>query len=98
LTVSIPIGVITAFLVSIALRARRGKVQSGVEGLVGVAGIARTPLVPNGKITVQGEIWNAVSSTDVPEGEPVIIRSVEGLTLRVEPVRIGDTQQLSAKR
>lgn len=97
LTVSIPIGIITAFLVSIALHARRAKVQTGVEGLIGKTGIARTPLVPSGKITVQGEIWNAASSASVPEGERVIIRSVDGLTLRVEPVRAGDSHELSAK-
>lgn len=94
LTVSVPIGIITAFLVGIALRARRAKVQTGVEGLVGEIGIARTPLVPEGKIMVQGEIWNAVSSSELPEGEQVIIRSVDGLTLHVEPTSVGGRHTL----
>lgn len=96
LTVSIPIGLITAFLVGIALRARRAKVQTGVERFIGEIGFARTPLVPQGKVVVQGEIWNAISSADVSEGEPVVIRSVDGLTLRVEPSHARSTQ-LAAK-
>src|SRR5205807_1105286 len=61
LAVSIPLGVITAFLMSIALRARRNKVVTGPEGLIGEVGIARTPIAPRGTVFVHGEIWNATS-------------------------------------
>jgi membrane-bound serine protease (ClpP class) len=88
LSVSIPIGLITAFLVGIALRARRAKVITGPQGMVGEGGTALTPLVPEGKVLVHGEIWNAVSSAEMQEGEQVVVRAVEGLTLRVEPVRV----------
>ena len=87
LLVSVPIGAITAFLVSIALRARRNKVTTGPQGLVGDTGTARTPLTPEGKIVVRGEIWNAISSVPVQEGDSVIIRDVDGLTLKVDPAR-----------
>lgn len=99
LTVSVPIGLITAFLVGIALRARRNKIQTGVQGLIGETGIARTPLVPEGRIVVHGELWNAVSSADVQEGEPVVIRAVDGLKLRVEPAHgaAGSARELSAR-
>jgi membrane-bound serine protease (ClpP class) len=85
LAVSIPVGLITAFLMSIALRARRNKLVSGVDGLVGEVGIARTPLIPEGKVFVHGELWNAVSSTPVPAGTQVVVRSVDGLKLAVAP-------------
>ena len=49
LAVSIPLGVITAFLMSIALKARRNKLVSGAEGLIGETGIAQTALAPRGK-------------------------------------------------
>jgi len=35
LAVSIPLGIITAFLMSIAVRARRNKVVTGEQGLIG---------------------------------------------------------------
>jgi len=40
LAVSIPLGIITAFLMTIAIRARRNKVVTGAEGLVGETGAA----------------------------------------------------------
>ena len=85
LAVSIPLGTITAFLMSLALKARRNKVVTGAQGLVGEIGIAQTALAPQGKIFVHGELWDAISSVDLPAGERVVVRSVDGLQLEVEP-------------
>jgi membrane-bound serine protease (ClpP class) len=86
LAVSIPLGLITAFLMSIALKARRNKMVSGAQGLIGETGIAQTALSPRGKIFVHGELWDAISSADVAAGQSVIVRRVDGLLLQVEPV------------
>jgi membrane-bound serine protease (ClpP class) len=86
LGVSIPLGLITAFLMTLALKARRNKVVTGVEGLLGETGIAQTALSPGGKIFVHGELWDAISSSDVPAGTPVIVQRVDGLVLQVEPL------------
>ncbi|HKF06020.1 MAG TPA: nodulation protein NfeD [Candidatus Sulfotelmatobacter sp.] len=86
LAVSIPLGLITAFLMSIALKARRNKVVTGQQGLVGETGVARTALAPHGKVFVHGEIWDAVATTPLAAGLPVVVRGVDGLTLQVEPV------------
>jgi membrane-bound serine protease (ClpP class) len=86
LAVSIPLGVITAFLMSIAMRARRNKVVTGAQGLLGQTGIAQTELSPQGKVFVHGELWNAVASSSLPIGQMVVIRRVDGLTLQVEPL------------
>jgi membrane-bound serine protease (ClpP class) len=88
LAVSIPLGVITAFLMSIALKARHNKVVSGAEALIGEIGTAQTPLTPEGKVFIHGEIWNAVASSQVPAGEQVRVRRVDGLKLEVEPVKV----------
>ena len=88
LAVSIPLGLITAFLMSIAFRARRNKLVSGAQGLIGETGIAQTALSPRGKIFVHGEIWDAVSSSDVSIGQSVVVRRVDGLLLQVEPVAV----------
>ena len=85
LAVSIPLGLITAFLMSIAVRARRNKLVSGASGLIGEIGVAQTPLSPSGKVFVHGELWDAVSTIPIPVGEQIVVRQVEGLTLRVDP-------------
>ena len=86
LAVAIPLGLITAFLMSIAVRARRNKVVTGQQGLVGEIGIAETALSPSGKVFIHGELWDAVSTLNIQAGERVVVRQVEGLTLRVDPV------------
>ena len=79
-------GLITVFLVSIALRARRNKVVTGVQALVGNIGIAQQPLVPRGQVLVHGELWQAESSDPTAAGEQVRVRSVDGLTLLVDRI------------
>ncbi|MGA7079351.1 MAG: NfeD family protein, partial [Terriglobales bacterium] len=86
LAVSIPLGLITAFLMSIAVRARRNKIVTGKQGLIGEIGIAQSLLAPAGKVFVHGELWDAVSTVPVPAGERIVVRQVDGLTLRVDPV------------
>jgi membrane-bound serine protease (ClpP class) len=86
LSVSVPLGLITAFLMSIALKARRNKVVTGEQGLVGETGVAQTELSPQGKVFVHGELWNAVASSPLPMGQLVVIRSIDGLILHVDPL------------
>ena len=85
LAISIPMGIITVFLMTLALRARRNKIVTGVQGLIGEVGVAQTALSPAGKVFVHGEIWNAVSSAALAAGEAVVVRKVEGLELTVDP-------------
>jgi len=84
LGVSIPLGAITVFLMGIALRARRNKVVTGQQGLIGAIGEARTDIDPEGKVFVLGELWNAHAPTRVGMGDHVVVRKVEGLELEVE--------------
>ena len=87
LAVSVPLGCITIFLMSIALRARRNKVVTGKRGLIGAVGEARTDIDPEGKVFVLGELWNAHAPSRVGIGEPIVVRNVEGLELEVEKQR-----------
>lgn len=86
LAVSIPLGLITAFLMTIAVRARRNKVVTGAQGLVGETAVAQTALSPQGKVFVHGELWDAVASSPLPPGQMVVVRKIDGLTLQVEPL------------
>jgi membrane-bound serine protease (ClpP class) len=85
LGVSIPLGAITVFLMTVALRARRNKITTGVEGLIGEVAIAQTALAPSGKVFVHGEIWDAVATTNVPAGQRVVVHEGDGLQLKVDP-------------
>ena len=85
LAVSIPLAIITVFLMSIALKARANKIVTGAQGLIGEVGIAQTPLSPQGKVFIHGEVWDAVSSTNIPAGQIVVVRQVDGLKIQVDP-------------
>jgi len=91
LAVSIPLGLITAFLMTIALKARRNKVVTGAQGMIGETGVAQTALSPQGKIFVHGELWDAVASSALPVGQLVVVRQVDGLTLQVDPISVPQT-------
>jgi len=82
---SIPIGLIAVFLTTLVLRARRGRVATGSEGMIGQIGIARTPVGADGKVFVHGELWNAVASNAIAEGARVRVAAINGLHLVVEP-------------
>ncbi|HEU5335901.1 MAG TPA: nodulation protein NfeD [Terriglobales bacterium] len=84
LAVSIPLGLITVFLMDIALRARQGKVVTGAQGLLGEIGMARTPLSPEGKVFIHGELWDAVASGTIDAGRAVVVKRIDGLRLEVE--------------
>ena len=86
LAVSIPFGLITAFLMTIAFKARRNKVVTGAQGLVGETGVAQTALSPQGKVFVHGELWDAIAPSTLPVGQMVEVRRVDGLVLQVEPL------------
>jgi len=86
LSVSIPLGAITVFLMSIALKAQRNKVVTGKQGMIGSVGEARTDIDPEGKVFVQGELWNAHAPSRVQMGEAVVVKKIEGLELEVEKV------------
>jgi membrane-bound serine protease (ClpP class) len=74
---------VVGFLAWIAMKAFRGQVRTGVEGLVHEVGIARSPLSPRGKVFVHGELWDAVAEEPVAIGESVEVVAVRNLTLAV---------------
>jgi len=88
LSVSIPFALITMFLLTLALRARRNKSLMGGEGLLNEIGEARTALAPGGKVFVHGEYWDAISSSPVEPGGEVRVVAVDGMKLKVEPTAI----------
>jgi membrane-bound serine protease (ClpP class) len=96
LAVSVPLGVITVFLMTIALRARANKVVTGAEGLIGTVAVAQTALAPSGKVLIHGETWDAVASTNVSAGEKVVVQRVDGLLLKVDAAHEAEKVTLSS--
>ena len=80
-------GSISFGLAWIALRAHRSKVLTGAPAMIGATAIAATPLQPSGQVEIRGELWHARLSgpSSLPAGASVIVRSIDGLTLLVEP-------------
>jgi len=96
LAVAIPMGAITVFLMTVAFRARRNKVVTGEQGMIGEIAIVCVALTPSGKVFVQGELWDAVSPVNADAGSKVVVRQVENLVLHVEPVHEAVPQALVA--
>jgi membrane-bound serine protease (ClpP class) len=79
------IGGLIGIIAWTAVKSTRRRPITGVEGMIGSIGIAKTDVNPRGQITVQGEIWEAVSQTPIRQGEAAEVMSVEGLTVKVAP-------------
>jgi membrane-bound serine protease (ClpP class) len=86
ISLALPFSIITVLLLSLVVRARRYKVATGSEGMVGETGAAITDLAPEGKVFVHGEYWDAVSSRPATAGTRVKVTAIDKLKLTVEPV------------
>jgi len=85
ISVSAGFGVITVFLLRLAVRARRMKSRLGVDALIGRLAKAMEPLEPEGHVLVEGEIWRAVATEPIAKGAALRVVSHEQYLLRVEP-------------
>ena len=63
----------------------RRRATVGVEALVGKVGVAISDLWPDGQAKIDGEIWQARCVGGCNAGTKVVVRSVDGLTLVVDP-------------
>lgn len=95
LAVIIPVITLAAafsfFVVGMGIRAVRRRPVTGGEGMIGLVGVVKSALKPEGKILVQGELWDAISEEPAKPGTSVQVTRVEGLKLYVKPIlRKGD--------
>jgi membrane-bound serine protease (ClpP class) len=67
-----------------AVKAHRRKPSSGREGLLGERGKAESDIVPEGKVFVRGEYWDAWSEESISRGDRIIVVDVEGMKLKVK--------------
>lgn len=71
---------------ALVFKSQISKSRSGSEGLIGETGIVKKDIMPEGKVFVHGELWNATSRNPLREGTKVKVVSVADLVLEVEPV------------
>ncbi len=88
LSVIIPAVLVSAaffmFAVTKAIKARLTKPTTGMEGLIGETGTVSTPIAPEGKVSIHGEFWNAISDQKIEAGEKVQVIGVMNLRLKVK--------------
>ena len=72
--------------VTVAVRAHRGRVDTGKEGLIGMHAEAKTEIGEDGQVFLRGEYWNAQSDDHIAKGEKVMVVAVDGLRLKVRKV------------
>ncbi len=83
---ALPFSAITVLLLTLVMRARRAKVETGAEAMIGEVGSAVTVLAPEGKVFVHGEYWDAASVRPASAGARVRVTAIDKLKLTVEPV------------
>ena len=83
------------WLSSYLLKLRRRGAVSGKESIIGGIGTAMQDFDGEGKIWLEGEAWTARSSVAIEKDQHIVVRSMIGLVLEVEPTAepdSGDTQ------
>ena len=87
----VTVGLVALLLARLAVKAYRGRVATGREGLLEELALVSTGIEAGapGKVRLHGEIWNAESDVAVAAGARVRVVRVDGMTLRVEP--LGDS-------
>jgi membrane-bound serine protease (ClpP class) len=89
---TLPFALITVLLMRLVLRSRGWAPQTGLEELLREVGSVTQAIdgsadtQKRGMVRVHGELWQAAAASPIPEGTPVRVLRVDGLTLHVEPV------------
>lgn len=85
MTFAVCFGCILLFLTWKVFQAMKRKKETGVEGLVGETGAAKTDIDPHqGRVFVHGEWWNAISDAPIAAGSKVEVETVKNLVLKVK--------------
>jgi membrane-bound serine protease (ClpP class) len=80
------------FLVAKALQAQQKPPYSGAEGMIEKKGTVRNKMVKAGgtaehfvgTVLVNGEVWKATSEQAIEQGQKVVVKGIDGMTLDVK--------------
>ena len=60
------------------------KPVTGREGMLGLEGVAISPIAPAGQASIRGEIWSVSSTDEIQPGQKVVVIEVQGIYLKVK--------------
>jgi len=85
LPITLAMATIMAFMVRLAVSSQRQRPITGEAGMIDALGKALTPIAPGqiGRVATHGEIWTAITTEPLAEGDTVRILAVDHLTLTV---------------
>lgn len=85
ITFAVCFAAIFLFLTWKVFQAMKRRRETGVEGIIGETGVARTDIDGlRGKVFVHGEWWNAVADGLIPAGSRIQVEAVNNLVLKVK--------------
>lgn len=93
-TINIPLWGLTLMMIALGvynyMTYRRGKKALVKKPIIspdiGSRGRTITPISPKGYVRVNGELWQASSSSTINAGEEIVIVGIEGMTLLISPI------------
>ena len=71
--------------VALIVWSKRRRATVGAETLVGRAATVVTAVAPRGQVKIDGEVWDARSTTVLVPGDEAVVTAIDGLVLDVEP-------------
>jgi len=72
-------------LVSFILKLRRRGAVTGNESIIGTIGTAMEDFSGDGKVWLEGEAWHARSAVPISKDQEVVVLTVDGVVIDVEP-------------
>lgn len=78
---------VSGFFVAVAGLVYKSQVsqpKTGAKGLIGETGLVKKDIMPEGKVFVHGELWNATAKDPIGQGAKVRVVKVDNLVLEVE--------------
>jgi len=83
--IPVVLGVSALFVLgaTLAFRAYISKPTTGMEGLIGEIGVAKTEISQDGKVFTHGEYWDAYSEDKISLGEKIKVLKVNKMRLKV---------------
>jgi membrane-bound serine protease (ClpP class) len=83
--VAVVFALLLVLLIGYLLKLRKRGAVSGKDSIIGGIGTAMQSFSGEGKVWLEGEAWTAESNVAIEKNQPVIVRALEGLSLKVEP-------------
>ncbi len=89
LTVVMGTALFFIFAVGLGIKAQMKKVTTGDKGMIGMIGVTRTEIKPEGYVFIHGELWKAECDPQtggIEKGEKVKVIGIENLMLKVTKI------------